>query len=110
MARPEQRQVDFYPRRPVDGLSKWVLFKAIEQDNTSMQRFVEGDSVRVDIPNPDDPDFDGFHGREGQVTEVLRDAAGEETGDERDAVVYRVRFEDGDEMDFRWRDLRPVRR
>lgn len=74
-----------------------------------MQRFSEGDTVRVDIPDETDPDFDRWHGRRATIVEVLEDDAGEETGDERDDVLYRVEAEDNsDRMDFRWRDLRPV--
>lgn len=72
-----------------------------------MQGFVEGDTVRIDIPDLDDPDHEPFHGRHGVVVDVLQDAPGSETGDERDSVLYKVEFEDGKTMDFRWRDLRP---
>ena len=37
----------------------------------------------------------------------LEDDAGEVTGDIRDTVLYRVRLEDGTEIDVRWRNLRP---
>jgi ribosomal protein L21E len=73
------------------------------------EAFHEGDRGRVDIPNRDDPDFDAFHGRVGTVVDVSGDDAGASTGDQRDSVLYRVEFEDGDVMDFRWRDLRAVR-
>ncbi|QRV16008.1 hypothetical protein JMJ58_03675 [Haloterrigena salifodinae] len=66
----------------------------------------EGDRVRVDIPDRDDPDF-RFHRQTGVITDVLEDAAVDATGDERDKYLYRVELED-DVMDFRWRDLRPV--
>ena len=73
-----------------------------------MQRFTPGDNIRVDIPDRDDPDFDEFHDRRGEVVEVIEDAASESTGDERDDLLYRVQFDDEEEMDFRWRDLRPL--
>lgn len=73
-----------------------------------MQRFTMGDHVRIDIPDKDDPDHDEFHGEQGVVTDVLQDDAGADTGDERDSVLYRVELDDGTEMDFRWRDLRPT--
>nr|WP_245852884.1 hypothetical protein [Natrinema ejinorense] len=69
--------------------------------------FDTGDRVRVEIPDTEDPDFDPWHGRHGEVVEVIEDDAGSETGDERDSVLYRVQFDNGEEMDFRWRDLRP---
>jgi ribosomal protein L21E len=73
-----------------------------------VHRFTEGDSVRVDIPDTDDPDHDAYHGRTGDVIAIQKDDAGTETGDARDSVLYRVRLADGEEMDFRWRDLRPA--
>lgn len=73
-----------------------------------MQRFEEGDAIRVDIPDPDDPDFDAYHGRVGEVVATRTDEAGKQTGDERDDTLYRVEFENSEKMDFRWRDLRPL--
>jgi len=72
-----------------------------------MKRFTEGDRVRVDIPDETDPDHDVYHGEVGVVLDVLEDDAGEATGDGRDSVIYRVEFDSGDVVDFRWRDLRP---
>jgi hypothetical protein len=72
-----------------------------------MQRFSEGDRVRVDIPDETDPDHDEYHGRHGKVVAVLEDDAGRTTGDERDSLLFRVELEDGGVEDFRWRDLRP---
>lgn len=73
-----------------------------------MNRFEKGDHVRIDIPDKSDPDHDHYHGREGTVVDVDVDDAGLETGDERDSVDYRIKFEDGESMHFRWRDLRPA--
>lgn len=70
-------------------------------------RFEVGDSVRIDIPDSEDPDHDRLHGREGEVIAAFEDDAGYLTGDARDARVYRIRLEDGTETDVRWRDLRP---
>lgn len=72
-----------------------------------VQRFSPGDRVRVDIPDEDDPDHEPYHGWHGEVVAVIEDAASDATGDERDDALYRIRFTDGEEMDFRWRDLRP---
>lgn len=72
-----------------------------------MQRFSEGDPVRVDIPDETDPDHERYHGVRGTVVEVFKDDAGSATGDERDSLLYRIEFEDGHREDFRWRDLRP---
>ena len=66
-----------------------------------------GDPVRVDIPDETDPDHNAYHRRRGRIIDVLEDDAGSETGDSRDALIYRVRFDNEGEADFRWRDLRP---
>lgn len=75
-----------------------------------MRRFRAGDRIRVDIPDETDPDHDPFHGRQGTVVKVYSDDAGDETGDERDSYLFRVKFDDGSLHDFRWRDLRPTYR
>ncbi len=72
-----------------------------------MQRFSTGDRVRVDIPDESDPDHDQYHGEHGRVTALLSDDADAVTGDERDNRLYRVELETGEQVDFRWRDLRP---
>ena len=72
-----------------------------------MNRFSAGDQVRVDLPDTTDPDHERYHGRRGEITQVLQDDAGTVTGDERDSVLYRVALENGEMADFRWRDLRP---
>ncbi|SHL60404.1 hypothetical protein [Haladaptatus paucihalophilus] len=73
-----------------------------------MHRFSEGDRIRVDIPDETDPDFETAHGRKGKVTKIIADNASDVTGDKRDNRIYRVQFSDGEQMDFRWRDLRPL--
>ncbi len=72
-----------------------------------MQRFSEGDRVRVDIPDETDPDHKRYHGVRGTVVATLEDDAGRATGDERDSLLFRVELENGHVEDFRWRDLRP---
>lgn len=69
--------------------------------------FREGDRVRIDLPDQEDPDFEQFHGEHGVVVDVLDDNAGSETGDTRDSQLYRVELDMDETMDFRWRDLRP---
>jgi hypothetical protein len=61
----------------------------------------------VDEPDTTGSDHDRYHGIHGRVAEVLEDDAGEATGDKRDAGIYRVKLENGETADFRWRDLRP---
>ncbi|MBP2251277.1 hypothetical protein J2754_001598 [Halarchaeum solikamskense] len=71
-----------------------------------MNRFTEGDRVRIDIPDETDPDHDRLHNRHGEVVALIRDDAGAETGDPRDSTLYRVDL-GNEEVDVRWRDLRP---
>lgn len=72
-----------------------------------MNEFTEGDRVRVDIPDTTDPDHDTYHGEHGTIVEILEDEAGAVTGDDRDALIYRVELDTEETTDFRWRDLRP---
>lgn len=72
-----------------------------------MERFKNGDEVRIDIPDRNDPDF-RFHRERGEVIKVLMDDAGLETGDKCDSVLYRVKLQTDEIADFRWRDLRPA--
>lgn len=66
----------------------------------------EGDRVRIDIPDETDTEHD-LHGQHATVTAVLEDGAGSGTGGPRDGVLYRVRLEDGGEVDPRPTDARP---
>lgn len=66
----------------------------------------EGERVRIDIADETDPDH-RLHSLHGRVVDIIRDDAGAETGDERDSAIYRIRTNDGDTVDIRWRDLRP---
>lgn len=70
----------------------------------------EGDRVRIDIPDRSDPDFDRFHGRTGVIVSILNDDAQTVTKDVRDSRLFRVDIDNGQTMDFRWRDLRPIRK
>jgi hypothetical protein len=72
-----------------------------------MENTDKGDLVRIDIPDETDPDHDRLHGRHGEILAILDDDAGAVTGDDRDAVLYRVQLDDGTKTDVRWRDLRP---
>jgi len=71
-------------------------------------QFEEGDNVRIDIPDETDPDFSRLHGRHGEIVALLEDDASAVTGEDRDAVLFRIQLDDGTEMDVRWRDLRPL--
>ena len=73
-----------------------------------MAQFTEGDRVKIDIPDVDDPDHNRYHGEHGTVVAIIEDNAGRNTGDSRDSVIYRVESDDQGTVDLRWRDLRPV--
>lgn len=73
-----------------------------------MAAFEVGDRVRIDIPDEDDPDYEPYHNRVGKIKDIIPDDAGDSTGDERDSYIYRLEVDDGQEADFRWRDLRPI--
>lgn len=62
-------------------------------------RLNEGTEVRVDIPDRADPDLDAYHRRCGTIVAVVEDDASELTGDDRDDVLYRVEFDDGERYD-----------
>ncbi|WP_396275478.1 hypothetical protein [Halodesulfurarchaeum sp. HSR-GB] len=59
------------------------------------------------MPDERDPDHDRLHGEHGEIIAIIRDSAGETTGDGRDSKIYRVELDSGQEVDLRWRDLRP---
>lgn len=69
--------------------------------------FSIGDRIRVDIPDETDPDHDQYHGQHGTIVNILEDDAAEETGREKDGFLFNVKFDSGNVMDFRGRDLRP---
>lgn len=73
---------------------------------SGMDEVREGDRVRIDIPDESDFDFEAYHGQEGIVVAVLSDDANQVTGIDQDRQIYRVRLEEGSEIDFRRRDLR----
>lgn len=73
-----------------------------------MTDYTSGDRVRIDIPDKQDPDHDRYHRQTRTIVKVLTDDAGQTTGDERDSTLYRVKLDDGDTVDVRWRDLRPA--
>ena len=49
-----------------------------------MERFSEGDRVRIDIPDETDPDHQEYHGEHGRLVAVLSDDADSLTAEERD--------------------------
>jgi hypothetical protein len=73
-----------------------------------MKRFEVGDSVRIDIPDETDPDYERLHGRHGTIVEIIPDDADALTGDEREGHLFRVDLDNGATVDVRWRDLRPL--
>lgn len=69
-------------------------------------RFDEGDRVRIDIPDEDDPDHE-LHSQHGEITEVLDDDASEVIVKD-DSRLLRVRLDSGNVVDVRVWDLRPA--
>jgi hypothetical protein len=68
-----------------------------------------GETVRVDIPDPDDPDHK-YHGKVGVIKAVYADDLGLLTGNPEDDSLYTVVFDEDDlgTMDFRYQDLESV--
>lgn len=73
-----------------------------------MAQYSEGDRVRIDIPDETDPEHSAYHGEHGTITAIQEDDLDGLTGDERDAHIYQVELDNGEKIDFRWRDLRPL--
>lgn len=71
-----------------------------------MTNYNPGDEIRVDIPEPSDPDH-RYHGEVGTVVAVNVDGLGKLTGDPNDDYIYTVAFanEKLGTMDFRHQDL-----
>lgn len=61
-----------------------------------------GDTVRINIL--DDVDYK-YHGRHGEIVEIVEDDLGNLTGNEEDNNIYKVEFEDESTMSFRQHDL-----
>ena len=72
-----------------------------------MPEYEIGDRVRIDIPDETDPDHDRYHSEHGQIVDILEDEAGTLTGDERDSIIYRIQFSNGEELDLRHQAIRP---
>lgn len=67
--------------------------------------FDQGDRIRIDIPDNNDPDF-SLHGRHGEIIELIEDDADSITGRENDRTIYRIKLDDGTVRDVRGRDVR----
>lgn len=74
-----------------------------------MEKFNEGDRVRVIISNPQDPDH-RFNRKTGEITNVFKDRLSGITDDPRHDYLYTVEFDDDGfgKMDFRYDDLDPL--
>ncbi len=72
-----------------------------------MSEYQIGDRVRIDIPDETDPDHERYHGEHGRIVDILEDEAGTFTDDERDSIIYRVEFSNGEELDLRHQSIRP---
>lgn len=72
-----------------------------------MEWIKQGDIVRVDIPDETDPNHEEYHGRHGTIVDTLTDVDDVVTGRETNGMVFRVEFENGEQVDLRSQDLRP---
>ena len=72
-----------------------------------MSEFHVGDRVRIDLPDETDPDHDRYHGEHGRIVDTFEDDASTLTGDDRDSIIYRVQFSNGEELDLRHQAIRP---
>lgn len=68
-------------------------------------QFARGDRIRANLRYTTDLGHEKEHGRIGEVVEIFEDNASEQTDDNRDAMLLRLKFEITDVFDFRWRDL-----
>ena len=71
-----------------------------------MPAFSVGDRVQVDIGESADPAFDAYHGRIGEITEILARDSGEPASGDRDAAPVVVAFANGGRVQLQWSDLR----
>ena len=71
-----------------------------------MPAFSVGDRVQVDIGESADPAFDAYHGRIGEITEILARDDGETAGGDRDVAPVVVAFANGGRVQLQWSDLR----
>ena len=66
-----------------------------------------GERVRIDVPDETDPYHEQYHGKHGQIADILEDEAGSLTGDEQDSLIYQLQLDNGDNIDIRHRAIRP---
>jgi len=52
-------------------------------------------------------DYDRYLGQNDRITNILEDESGTLTGDERDSIIYRIQFSNGEELDLRHQTIRP---
>jgi len=71
-----------------------------------MPAFSVEDRVQVDIGESTDPPFDAYHGRIGEITEILARDSGESASEDHDAAPVVVAFANGGRVQLQWSDLR----
>jgi hypothetical protein len=74
-----------------------------------MSLYQIGEDIRVDIPDPSDPDHH-YHAEVGTIVEVVEDDLGSLTGTPQDSYLYTIDFDDPSlgTMDFCHSDLKPA--
>lgn len=73
-----------------------------------IHRTTEDYPVRLDIMDLDNPDHVTFHGKRGIVTDIIDVYTALKPVGERERTLYRVRLENGTELDFDSRYVRPT--
>lgn len=67
-----------------------------------MSLYTAGDRVRIEIPDPSDPDFTRLHGASGTLYHIC-----EKSDDKIDDSLHRVMLDTGAVVDVFEEDLRP---
>jgi len=70
-----------------------------------MPAFSVEDRVQVDIGESTDPPFDAYHGRIGEITEILARESDEPASGDHDADPVGVAFANGGRVQLQWSDL-----
>lgn len=72
-----------------------------------MPEYHAGNRVRIDIPDATNRNHDQYHGKHGQIVEILKDESDTLTVDQRDSIIYQIQLSDGEKIDVRHHAIRP---
>ena len=65
-----------------------------------MEQFTEGNRVRIDSHDETGPEHKLHDGKHAPIVTLLEDHAEEITGDGREGIIYRVKLDTGERVDF----------